>query len=136
MDRIGVITLITLVLLGCNGGSKGGVTVEPEIPILVNIVPEQTLEKLPQDPSIYLVPSGSVVQFHAVTFDGVRVDNYLVWATHQRLSSLDPLGTITQDGKFTAPATPSALYLGGGEKQGAPHPYMGSISVNVVVQAP
>ena len=125
--------LLGLTVLGC-GGSKGGVTVEPPIPILVQVVPDPMLPSTGSNPTVYQMNAGSTAQFHAVTPQGTRVDSEVTWLAVNR--QFGEAGTITQQGFYTAPTVAVNIEIGATVKAGVPQTYMGTAFVTIVVPKP
>ena len=128
---LGLTAVALIGILGCTDPTRtGGVSVEPLPPITVTIVPEGTFPISPTDPTAIVIPASSMVQFHAVTIQGTRVDQLVKWVVYERYPNL-PTGTISQLGLFQAPPTASQITVGGGKLEGLTQTYSGSLHVEI-----
>lgn len=124
--------LVGILTAGC-AGSKGGVTVEPPIPILVQVIPDPLLPSSGSNPTVYQMSAGSTVQFHAVTPQGIRVDSEVTWVAVNR--NFGETGAISQQGSYTSPTVAVNVEIGAQTtKPGATQAYMGTAFVKIVVQ--
>jgi hypothetical protein len=96
--------------LNCSGKSEGGGTQELPVPIILsmNSDPILPIDNTDHMISWYVMTVSTQAQFHAVNpTNGTQVDNLVAWTLAPQKLSTNPLGSINQQGKYTAPNFPS-----------------------------
>lgn len=123
-----------LLLLGCSGSGRSEIhgIGEPPVPIALNFVVVPTLETDTQDPfKPWVMTAGQQVQIHAIdSVTGQQVDDKVKWVISPWKFATDPIGTIDQTGKYTAPSSPSGVVLSVGTS-GPPTAYQGAKYISI-----
>lgn len=135
-----IFNLITLGLgflsLDCSGSRNEGNGIgEPPLPIFLIMSSNPILNidnSDPTHPNLWVTTVNQMVQFHAThPTTGNLVDNQVTWSIGPSKSTLDPIGTISQTGEYTAPSSPSWVGVGANNESISP-PLRGQAGIEIV----
>lgn len=133
MRAIAVLLLASgLWLTGCSG-PQGGASVEPDYRF-VNIVFHPPLQTKLNEPNTRLMTVNQIVRVEAWSL-GTNVNAMVTWGVSPRNWQYNPTGTMTDEGQYLAPSSPSQVTLGIEKSHVPANPnvvYLGSCHVDIL----